>query len=233
MKTQIIARRAHHFVLGLLGKESVIIDLGANRGYFSTEVIRDCGATCYAIEAVPKLYDSIPENPRIRKYNLAICKSDGPVRFNISSQEESGSMSALPDTMLEESIEVQGMTLKSFMEANNLDQVDLLKMDIEGAEIELLKSIDDITLRKIRQITVEFHDFLPYFDQAADIVLIKARLRRLGFACIKYSMSCHADVLFINRHNAGMSSFEISYLKCVDRYFRAAIRGVKRLLKRH
>lgn len=230
MKTQIIARRAHHFVLGLLGKGSVIIDLGANRGHFSTEVIRDCGATCYAIEAVPRLFESIPENPGIRKYNLAICSADGPVRFNISSQEESGSMSALPDTMIEGSIEVRGMTLRSFIEANNLDQIDLLKMDIEGAEIDLLKSIDDSTLQRIRQITVEFHDFLPYFDQAADIALIKARLKSLGFACIKYSMSCHADVLFINRHNAGLSALEIAYIKWIDCYVRAVKRGMKRFI---
>jgi FkbM family methyltransferase len=230
MKTKIIARRAHHFVIGLLGKESIIIDLGANRGHFSTEVISDCGATCYAIEAVPRLYQFIPESPRIRKFNLAICKTDGPVSFNISSQEESGSMSALPDTMIEESIEIQGMTLKSFIEANNLKQIDLLKMDIEGAEIDLLKSIDDSTLRKIRQITVEFHDFLPYFDQAADIILIKARLKKLGFACIKYSMSCHADVLFINQHNAGLSALEITYINWIDRYVRAFKRGIKRFI---
>lgn len=230
MKTKIIARRAHHFVIGLLGKESIIIDLGANRGHFSTEVINDCGATCYAIEAVPRLYQFIPESPRIRKFNLAICKADGPVIFNISSQEESGSMSALPDTMIEESIEIQGMTLKSFIEANNLKQIDLLKMDVEGAEIDLLKSIDDSTLQKIRQITVEFHDFLPYFDQSADIILIKARLKKLGFACIKYSMSCHADVLFINRHNAGLSALEIKYMKWIDRYVRAFARGIKRLI---
>jgi len=230
MKTQIIARRAHHFVLGLLGKGSVIIDLGANRGHFSTEVSRDCGATCYAIEAVPRLFESIPENPRIRKFNLAICDSDGPVRFNISSQEESGSMSALPDTMIEESIEVRGMTLKSFIEANDLDQIDLLKMDVEGAEIGLLKSIDDGTLRRIRQITVEFHDFLPYFDQAADIILIKSRLKGLGFACIKYSVSCHADVLFINRHNSGLSALDIAYIKWIDCHIRAFKRGIKRFI---
>jgi FkbM family methyltransferase len=232
MKTKVIARRAHHFAVSLLGKESVIIDLGANRGHFSNEVISDCGATCYAIEAVPRLYELIPQNPRIRKFNLAICDADKPVRFNISTQEESGSMSTIPDAMLEDSIEVQGMTLKSFMNANHLDHVDLLKMDIEGAEIDLLKSIDDDTLRKIRQITVEFHDFLPYFDQDQDIILIKSRLKRLGFTCVKYSMSCHADVLFINRRTAGISLTEIAYLCWIDRHIRAAKRGIIRLLKR-
>jgi len=232
MKTKVIARRAHHFAVSLLGKESVIIDLGANRGHFSNEVISDCGATCYAIEAVPRLYELIPQHPRIRKFNLAICDADKLVRFNVSTQEESGSMSTIPDTMLEESIEVQGMTLKSFMTANHLNYVDLLKMDIEGAEIDLLKSIDDDTLRKIRKITVEFHDFLPYFDHAQDIILIKSRLKRLGFTCVKYSMSCHADVLFINRQTAGISAMEIAYLNWIDRHVRAVKRGLIRVLKR-
>lgn len=232
MKTKVIARRAHHFAVSLLGKDSVIIDLGANRGHFSNELISDCEATCYAIEAVPRLFDLIPQHPRIRKFNLAICDADKPVRFNVSTQEESGSMSTIPDTMLEESIDVQGMTLESFMNANHLDFVDLLKMDIEGAEIDLLKSIDDETLRKIRQITVEFHDFLPYFNHSQDIVLIKSRLKRLGFTCLKYSMTCNADVLFINRQTAGISAMEIAYLSWIDRPVRAVKRGIVRLLKR-
>jgi hypothetical protein len=82
------------------------------------------------------------------------------------------------------------------------------------------------------QITVEFHDFLPYFDHAQDIILIKSRLKRLGFTCVKYSMSCHADVLFINRQTAGISAMEIAYLNWIDRHVRALKRGLIRVLKR-
>lgn len=228
MKASVAAKRGHHYVIGLLDDNSVVIDLGANRGHFSNELVAECGCLCYAIEAVPRLFDTIPGHPRIRKFNLAISEKDGPISFCVSSQEESGSVSNLPSDMVTETITVKGVTLGSFIEAQEIDAVDLLKIDIEGAETGLLKTIDKHTLSKIRQITVEFHDFLPYFDQKQDIRIIKHRLDKLGFECIRYSMRYHADVLFINRHLSGLKPSQIGWLKWVDRFARTG----KRLLLR-
>jgi FkbM family methyltransferase len=204
MSAFITAKRGHHFVSGLLDENSVIIDLGANRGNFSNELVSEYGCLCYAIEAVPRLFDTIPHHPRIRKFNLAISEKNSPISFSVSSQEESGSVSKLPSDMVAETISVNGVTLGSFIVSQRIDTVDLLKIDIEGAETGLLKTIDDATLSRIKQITVEFHDFLPYFDQKEDIRIIKHRLDNLGFECIRYSMRYHADVLFINRTLSGL-----------------------------
>lgn len=228
MNATVAMKRAHHFVGGLLTPDSVVIDLGANRGHFSNEVHADYGCNCFAIEAVPSLCESIKANPKIQKFNVAICPEEGPVTFHVSSQEESGSMSDLPADMVRETITVDGMTLESFLRARNIGTVDLLKIDIEGAEIGLLRSVDDETLLRIRQITIEFHDFLPYFNQKEDIRWIKRRLRRLGFECIRYSMSCHADVLFINRANSGLTAGQVAYLKWIDRFVRAGRRFIER-----
>jgi FkbM family methyltransferase len=228
MNPKITSRRAHHFALGLLRPGAVVIDLGANRGFFSSELLDLCDCTCYAIEAVPELCRSIPQRNGLKAFNLAICERSGPVRFNVSSKEESGSMSDIPDAIVAGSIEVEGVTLKSFLLQNRITCVDLLKMDIEGAEIGLLLSMDAETLKMIRQITVEFHDFLPYFHQKTDILLIKDKLKKAGFVCIKYSMRCNADVLFINRSIAGLGAFQIARLKWFDRYWRAAQRFLNR-----
>jgi len=126
----------------------------------------------------------------------------------------------LPSDMVLETIAVEGVTLGSFIESQGIDTVDLLKIDIEGAETGLLKTIDNDTLSRIKQITVEFHDFLPYFDQKEDIRTIKHRLDNFGFECIRYTMRYHADVLFINRNLSGLKPSQISWLKWVDRFAR-------------
>jgi len=46
----------------------------------------------------------------------------------------------------------------------------ILKIDIEGAEWEILDSLDIYTLSKFRQIVLEFHDFsYPYFQDRFDM----------------------------------------------------------------
>ena len=59
-----------------------------------------------------------------------------------------------------DSVQVPGITLKSFFEYISADMIDLAKIDIEGAEITMFGSTDDQTLLSIKQISIEFHDFM-------------------------------------------------------------------------
>jgi FkbM family methyltransferase len=38
-----------------------------------------------------------------------------------------------------------------------IPEIEVLKLDIEGAELEVIHSLDDEFFRRISQITVEFH----------------------------------------------------------------------------
>eukprot|EP00759_Apiculatamorpha_spiralis_P048746 PhF_6_TR4411/c0_g1_i1/m.5956 len=49
-------------------------------------------------------------------------------------------------------------TLDKILRDNNIKQVDLLKVDVEGAEFLVMKSISDDAYSKIRQIVCEVHD---------------------------------------------------------------------------
>ena len=72
------------------------------------------------------------------------------------------------------------MTLEAFCAEHSIDRIDLVKMDIEGAELDVFDTISSLLLQRIVQMTVDFHDFL----QPADIPRIEAvirRLRREGF----------------------------------------------------
>ena len=58
-------------------------------------------------------------------------------------------------------LKVRTTTLAHFLSDNNLLDVDLMKMDIEGSEHEVIRSTAREVLRKIRRIALEYHPNQP------------------------------------------------------------------------
>ena len=57
-----------------------------------------------------------------------------------------------------ETLNCQMRTLSQFVEEHDIDRIDLLKIDVEKAELDVLRGIADRDWRKIRQLVVEVHD---------------------------------------------------------------------------
>ena len=140
----------------------MVIDGGANVGGFSRGMVDRFGCLCYAVEPVPELFARIPEDPRVRRFPLALGGGDGEVVLHLSGNPEANSA----DPAIAAGFGSRGTlvaslaSLESFLTRAGLDGADLLKLDIEGSEIALLENAGEATLRRIGQITVEFHDFL-------------------------------------------------------------------------
>ena len=60
-------------------------------------------------------------------------------------------------------IAVRATTLGEILDDGGLDQVDLLKMDIEGAEYDLIQDVD--SFRRVRSAVIEVHGTLEKRDQ--------------------------------------------------------------------
>jgi FkbM family methyltransferase len=226
----LIAVRDHHFYANLINSESVVIDLGSHLGQFSSEVSSIFGCHCYAVEALPSLYKQIVETPLLKKFNYAISLEDKPVQLCITDNPEGNHIDRGSGVNVLEKIRVEGITLESFIKAQKLETIDLLKVDIEGAEIDLFNSLSDETLRKIKQITVEFHDFK--FSMLEEVESIKSRLKSLNFACVVYSRVHHGDVLFINREKCKIPLLSFVYIQYISRYTTGFSRLLKRILRK-
>lgn len=112
------------------------------------------------------------------------------------------------------------------MKREGIERINLLKMDIEGSEIDVLSSLSKETLEKIDQITVEFHDFLwPELNKKVEET--KNRLCDLGFYCIPFSVTNNGGVLFIRKKL--INKLEYFYLKYFYRYLLAVLRAVRRI----
>lgn len=228
LRSRVMSLRGHHFYAGLINAGSVVIDLGAHTGEFVTAVGSLFECQCYAVEALPSLYAQIPETPLLKKFNCAITESDKFVTLYVAKNTESSSIYELPSEDTDRTVTVRGMMFETLLKSENLTAVDLLKVDIEGAEADLFYSLRDETIRQMKQITIEFHDFVKGRPGRSVVRAIKERLRSLGFFCVVFSLTDNTDALFLNKTHCGISWFERFYLSYVERYFEGGGRFLRR-----
>lgn len=144
-----------------LTPDSVVIDLGCYEGTFAAKIHEKYGCRVFAFEPVPEFFARCVERfnghfPKITVLNLALGAEDGEVTGKIK-----GDMSGLYADNGEpwKCRMIRGVGMFSLL---NLDEVDLIKINIEGGEFDLLDDlIDSHVLHRFRNIQCQWHDVVP------------------------------------------------------------------------
>lgn len=227
--------RGHHLDSKLLNADSVVIDLGACEGEFAREIEARWGARVFAIEANPANYARTFHGGRVTRHNVAISDRIGTAKLYLAQNQEGNSLNARHrDVSLEACVEIPCTTLKDFMAQNGIRKVDVLKVDIEGAEIALFASLSDDELRGFTQVSVEFHDFITALEIGGEVAAIKKRMKRLGFGWIIYRKP-NVDVLFLNLNAPGVRVWNLrchQFLTALLLEWRDAVGALKTVVKR-
>ncbi len=151
--------------------KNVIVDIGANEGHWALYMHQHHpDAAIIAIEPNPNPLDLMKRNiisnnlENITVLPVAICDSNTTSTFEtIDNVTSLGSFAIdrkerpwLTDERVR-LIEVQCKRLDDLLELQDYDTVDLIKIDVEGAEVEVLKSAKK-TLQKTRRLEVEYNN---------------------------------------------------------------------------
>jgi FkbM family methyltransferase len=126
-------------------KDDIVIDAGAWIGDFSAYAISK-GAMAYAFEPVKANFDLLCQT---KKLNTGVIH---PIQKGLSNSECELEISIDKENSGANSILLQGeeyekifiTTLDKFVEENNLERVDFIKADIEGAERDMLKGATNV-----------------------------------------------------------------------------------------
>jgi FkbM family methyltransferase len=134
----------------------VVIDIGANIGSFSLYASYH-GATVYAIEPEPHNLEALKKNIKLnnKEDSVYVCPyaiSDYKGTAVIS--DEGGGATIVDDGIFGAEVEV--MPLDMFFDLYHIKEVDVLKIDVEGAEPEIILGASKETLQKCKYITMEF-----------------------------------------------------------------------------
>ena len=186
---------SHSFIGNLINRNSLVLDFGANQGKFAQRITHAFSPQVYLVEPVPELFQKLPIGEKLKKFRCCITGKTGTVRLSMPVDRCATTYAiGTEDNFLE----VPSISINDFLDRNNINSIDLLKMDIEGAELDVLRSISRDHLHAIKQMTIEFHDFL-FPETRKDIEAIKIDMRAEGFYVISFSFHTNGDILFVRR----------------------------------
>jgi len=161
----------------------VVIDVGANHGFTSCYFAQR-GATVIAFEPDPATYGFLSANvaanrltDRIRTFPSAVAGQEGIARLQ-TADELGGGMSTLHDRFASAHglaitgiVEVRTESLPAILSRLGLERVRLLKLDCEGSELDILRSLDPATLEKIDSLAIEYHPEAYRLSDLVDVLL--------------------------------------------------------------
>jgi len=150
----------------------IFIDCGANDLSVLKDFIESLdGFEFYAFEPQPALRDSINKlrtkypDEKIQFYDKAVWKSDGTKELKLAKswgKNFKGSSTILEDGTFtnntNDSVIVQTVDFDKWIERNfSPEDYIIVKMDIEGAEYEVIKNMKTETIKMIDEFLIEFH----------------------------------------------------------------------------
>lgn len=162
---RIFLRDEYHLAPLLAAGFDTVVDLGGNVGTFSARIAPHCKrvVTC---EPVPENCDRMDKNlggyPNVHRRAVAVSDRETVLRiFSPREAKTSGVWSSYREGhehhLTDAAVEVPALSLDTLFREEGIDSVDLLKIDVEGAEYAILYAAEHL-LGRVRRIHGEFHD---------------------------------------------------------------------------
>jgi len=147
---KIYEKNETNFIKGSINKGDIVIDIGANIGYYTLMFAKLVGDTgkIYSFEPDPRNFLILEKNIRINGYNniilekKAVSNKLGKSTFYVN-ENSAGSSIHKPNNYAANEIYVDLITLDNYFEVNSIIP-DFIKMDIEGHELNALKGMESI-----------------------------------------------------------------------------------------
>lgn len=170
---------------------AIVLDIGGNIGAVSVYFARRYPqARIYSVEPVPENFALLTKNiapyANIKAYQLALGQADGELILNHSDNPINfggfsiGDHGVHPDRKLR----VRMQAVETFLCDIGVSEIDLIKIDTEGAEFDILTSMPDRILSRVGWIVGELHgrrdfELLAHLSQWFDIGVSKRVENRL------------------------------------------------------
>ena len=149
----------------ILNEDSIVYSFGIGEDIsFDSRVIGSHKCQVFGFDPTPKSIKWV-ENQTLPAgfhfYPWGIAKHSGPAEFMLPKNPDhvSGSMVALKGVNPSDKIVVEMRSMKDILKQTGHTHIDILKMDIEGAEYDVIEDVLNCGAT-ISQMCVEFHDLM-------------------------------------------------------------------------
>ena len=143
-----------------LNADSIVFDLGGYEGEWAGDIFCMYGCTVYIFEPYETYFENIKSkflhNKKISVFQFGLSKNSQTSKLAIANN----SSSIFKES--EKSIDIKLVSANEFFNQHPINIIDLMKINIEGGEYDLLEHlIKTGDIKKIKNIQVQFHDFVP------------------------------------------------------------------------
>lgn len=207
-----VERGGWRFHPGGLGERSIVWSLGIGDDVeFDAALIGEFGLQVHAFDPTPSTGEWLlahPQPPNFHYHPWAVTAADGTLTL-YPRIRKNGSRSAVMYTMVadgvsrNDGIDVPALSLASIASTLGHARLDLLKMDIEGAEYGVLDTLPDLAVQP-QQLLVEFHHRFAGIGPARTVDAVEA-LRRLGYRLFAIS-DTGRELSFLRAGTEGIES---------------------------
>ncbi len=162
----------------------VVIDVGANIGYFTVlfaELVGYYGRV-YAFEPDPENFKILKKNIEVNKYenvvliNKAVLEKDGKLKLYLG-KEDMGNHKIYSGDEKRAVIEIEGISLDNYFKDINV-KIDFIKIDVEGSEPGVISSGKELLRQSNIRIMTEYYpklikeygyDYKKYLQDLLDL----------------------------------------------------------------
>lgn len=136
-----------------IDSKSIVFDLGGFEGEYYTKIVKLYNPTVHVFEPVKSFYEKLPIFDKVTLNNSALGNQDIDFEIYIdgncsTSFERKGS----PEVC-------KKISIKNYLNLNEIKKINLLKINIEGGEYEVLETLIDLDfIKNIDYILVQFHN---------------------------------------------------------------------------
>tara|TARA_R100000322_G_scaffold122976_1_gene80095 strand:- start:1906 stop:3381 length:1476 start_codon:yes stop_codon:yes gene_type:complete len=132
-----------------LDNKSIVFDTGTYECEYANEIVKRYGCKVHTFEPVKDFYNKYKDNGIGIHNNFALGKDTCDFYINLcndaSFEDSSGKL-------------CKKVSFTEYISQNNIDSIDLIKINIEGGEYELLKEIiNSNNICNVKNILVQFH----------------------------------------------------------------------------
>lgn len=143
-----------------LNENSIVFDVGGYKGQWSSDIYSMYDCRIFIFEPVKEFAENIKrrfqKNKKIKVFPFGLSSRTIKTKMLLSKDGSSAMLNGQDNEL------VDLIKASDFIQNNNIENIDLIKINIEGGEYDLLENLIEAKLiKRIKKIQIQFHDFVP------------------------------------------------------------------------
>lgn len=181
----------NHILRHTLTSESVVLDIGAYTGVWIEKMCKIYPCRFYAIEPIRPFYETIQRKfaniPTVHAKQVGIGVKKETITVNMAAtQNDATQLISVQNNgqnaQNAQNAQIELEPLEKIMADWSISKIDLLQINIEGAEYDILENwMESGMIKKIQTIQIQFHNFPQIENYVERRATIRNQLRENGF----------------------------------------------------